>query len=102
MNYSDFILSIEADWEPETGFFWKARQGIFDQSDFERLRAKLQALVVDENALLPRRLVSLLWYMPLVMSWQEDRVRDSGGDSAAYTRAINAATTEVQRILGVP
>jgi hypothetical protein len=102
MNYTDFIASVEAEWEPDTGFLWKARQGNFDETGFNRTRSKLQALSINENAQLPRRLVTILWYMPLFMSWQSERVRESGGDERLYKKAVVAITNEVERLLGTP
>jgi hypothetical protein len=98
----DLIKSIEIEWEFENGFLWKVRQGQFDPVDFERTRKKLQSLMIDETENLPRRLVSILWYMPLFLSWQTKRVREAGGDIESYARAVSSITNEVERILGTP
>jgi hypothetical protein len=84
------------------GFLWKARQGELDPVAFERTRQKLQNLRIDETADIPRRLVSLLWYMPLVLGWQTDRVREEGGDVQSYMRAVASITNEIERLLGTP
>jgi hypothetical protein len=102
MNYADLIAAVELEWEPDTGFFWRACQGQFDPEGFQRARSKLGAVTFDENAQLPRRLVSLLWYIPIFLSWRIDRVRESGGDCQAYSQATAAMTNEVERLLGVP
>ena len=44
----------------------------------------------------------MLWYLPLFMQWQIERVREAGGDTAAYSRAITDVTSQLERILGVP
>jgi hypothetical protein len=49
---------------------------------------------------IPPRLVSVLWYVPIFMEWQIDRVRENGGDIAEYTAAIAKFTAEIERILG--
>ncbi len=102
MSTADFLASIEAEWEPNTGFLWKARQGQFDAIGHERTVTKLRSLAIDEAADVPRRLVSLLWYMPLFLHWQIDRIREAGGDIISYTRAITSVTNEIERILGTP
>jgi hypothetical protein len=102
MTNADTITSIESEWEIDTGFLWKARQGLFDPVAFERTYQKLQNLVFDEATDVPRRLVSLLWYMPLFLTWQTDRVREVGGDVQSYTRAITSITNEIERLLGTP
>ncbi len=102
MSYADFIQKIEAEWDPDDGFFWKARKGQFDQHAFTRTLEKLRSLTIDDDAELPRRLVSVLWYIPLFMSWQIERVREVGGDENAYSLATTATTNEIERLLGVP
>lgn len=61
----------------------------------------LLEISIDEDTI-SRRLVSLLWYIPLFMYWQLERVEESGGDQVAYKRAITIATNEIERILGTP
>ncbi len=72
------IENIESEWEPDDGFFWKIRQGLFLESDFERALAKVNAVPTFSDQLVPARLVSLLWYVPLFMQWQIERVREHG------------------------
>ena len=102
MSRSDFIASIEAEWSLDSGFLWKVRQGHFDSAGFERTRKILESMTIDESANLPRRLVSLLWYMPLFLSWQTERVREAGGDTESYAQAVTSITNEIERILGTP
>lgn len=52
--------------------------------------------------MIPRRAVSLLWFIPVFMEWQTERVRACGGDTRAYARAVSEATNEIERLLGVP
>lgn len=84
------IAALEADWEPDTGFFWRVRQGIFEPAEFHRVLAKLRAMTVLSDEPLPRRLVSLLWNVPLFLHWQVGRVASQGGDAKAYERACGA------------
>lgn len=101
-SYEKDIEALESEWSPEDGFFWRVRQGRFTTDEFQRALKKLSALSVVEDAKLPRRVVSLLWYIPLFMHWQVERVQESHGDVAGYTKAIAAMTNEIERILGVP
>ena len=79
MNYQKEIEAIEAEWSPEDGFFWRIRQGDFALNDFERAWKKIAAMSIPENADVPRRVVSLLWYIPLFMGW---RWRPASGGKA--------------------
>ena len=102
MDIEDCIPGIEAEWEVETGFFWLTRQGDFRKDDFERTLGKLAAVPSMTEQSVPARLVSVVWYIPIFMEWQKDRVRESGADPAEYERATTQLTNEVERILGVP
>lgn len=100
--YEKEIEALESEWSPEDGFFWRVRQGNFSTGHFQRALKTLSAISIPEDADLPRRVVSLLWYIPLFMQWQVERVQETRGDVAAYTKAITAMTNEVERLLGTP
>ena len=102
MGLETFIASIESEWEPGEGFFWKIRQGEYRRPEYERAFAKVAAVPGLSTPPVPPRLVSLLWYIPLFMHWQVARINDNGGDLSHYSVAITAMTAEVERILGVP
>jgi hypothetical protein len=102
MTFEAYISAIEAEWEPETGFFWRTRQGDFRKDDFERTLRKLAAVPSMTGQSVPARLVSVVWYIPIFAEWQRDRVQGCGADPAEYERAKAQLTNEVERILGVP
>jgi len=102
MNYEREIKALESEWLPESGFFWRIRQGRFAADEFQCVFKKVSAISIEENAELPRRIVSLLWYIPWVMQFQIERVQENGGDVAGYSKAITTMTTEIERLLGVP
>ncbi len=102
MSYEKEIDALESEWSPEDGFFWRVRQGHFNPNDFERALKKLATITMAEDADVPRRLVSLLWYIPLFMQWQVERVQENKGDVNAYMAAITKMTNEVERVLGMP
>ena len=102
MVLEDYIPGVEAEWKPETGFFWRTRQGDFRKEDFERALGTLAAVPSMADQSVPARFVSVVWYIPIFMEWQRDRVRECGINPNEYDRATNKLTNEVQRILGVP
>jgi len=102
MSYQKEVELLEHEWSPEDGFFWRIRQGHFETDKLERALKKLSAFSIAEEAEIPRRLISLLWYIALFMQWQTERVQESGGDAIAYKRAITLMTNEVERLLGLP
>jgi hypothetical protein len=102
MSYEKEIDVVESEWSPEGGFFWNIRQGKFTAANFERAHAKLSTISIADDKEIPRRLVSLLWYIPVFMEWQVGRIQENGGDISAYRKAITAMTNQVERLLGVP
>ena len=102
MSYEKEIEALEFEWCPEDGFFWRIRQGHFSESEFQRALKTVLAISTAENADVPRRIVSLLWYVPIFMHWQVERVQENNGDVAAYAKAITTMTNEIERLLGVP
>ncbi|HSN93123.1 MAG TPA: hypothetical protein VLS93_17970 [Anaeromyxobacteraceae bacterium] len=102
MTFEREIELLESEWSADDGFFWRIRQGRFEPAEFRRALQKLASLSIAAEAQLPRRVVSLLWYIPPFMQWQAERVRQNRGDTAAYAKAITAMTNEIERLLGVP
>jgi hypothetical protein len=102
MSYAKEIEALESEWSPDGGFFWRIRQGQFSNDDFQRALKKLSAISITEGSDVPRRVVSLLWYVPIFMHWQVERVQENKGDVAAYLRAMTTMTNEIERLLGVP
>jgi hypothetical protein len=88
------IIGIESEWVPEEGFFWKLRRGEFRAADFGRVLAKFAAIQVKEP--LPVRLEAILWYAPVYMQQQAERIK--AADAPAYADAMERLTLEVERI----
>lgn len=102
MSFAKEIEALEEEWSPEDGFFWTIRQGRFSPSAFEQVLKTVSGIRIEEDAVLPRRIVSLLWYIPLFMQWQVERVQENEGDARAYIAAVGRMTTAIERLLGVP
>jgi hypothetical protein len=61
----------------------------------------LKSISFAEDELIPRRVVSLLWYIPPNMEWQRMRVMDTI-NSEDYSQKINQVHRELERLLGYP
>jgi hypothetical protein len=96
------INRLEGEWSSEEGFLWLLRQGRFDERSYESLLSFLRSVADEEGEALPKRLVSVLWYIPLFMEWQTDRISKAGHSKDAYQRAVAVVRNEVERILGLP
>ncbi|HTV42881.1 MAG TPA: hypothetical protein VMF08_20110 [Candidatus Sulfotelmatobacter sp.] len=103
MNNEELITLIEAEWDLDNGFFGKLRQGQFDWECYLRCRDILDRIRCEagQGENISRRLVSLVWYIPLFMGWQTERVKGSVDDQE-YQKAANEFQTKIQEILGVP
>ena len=102
MDNASVIANLEREWDFESGFFGGLRRGQFDRASLNRLIRTLDLIDPQGDTVVNRRVVSLLWYMPIFMGWQIDRVQEAGGDAAEFDRAITQVQNSVERILGVP
>lgn len=102
MNTDTTIANLEQEWDLERGFLGRLRRGQFDAGCFERLVSILDGIDLQGNVNVNRRLVSLLWYIPLFMEWQTERVREAGGNPIEFVKAISYVQGSIERILGAP
>ncbi len=102
MKQETAITYLEAEWEEPQGFFYRLRQGEYSPQEAARVLEMLAAIGIDEEAPLERRLVSLLWYLPLFSQWQRERVQEAGTSPHVYEQFINKLTNILEEKLGVP
>ena len=102
LTVARLIEMLEAEWA-EDGFLGRLRRGTFEPSGYTRLKEKLDLIRFKEGDAIDRRLVSLLWFVPTLMSYQRERVAERGGDVAALDQALNEVRSKLLRdILGTP
>jgi hypothetical protein len=102
MNQSETIARLELEWEGSTGFFARLRDGDFDRKRALGILRVISELSLGDDAALQKRLVSLLWYLPLFLTWQEERVAEQSGDVQGYRLFVNQVTALLEEKLGVP
>ena len=99
---------LQAEWDDiPDGFFSKLRDGIMDQDRYEHVLRLLKeardvSLAYPEDCL-DKLFVKVLWFMPIFMAWQIQRVEKNGYPVDVYTGDW-CATIEniVSEILGEP
>lgn len=101
MHFIKIIGQLDAEWD-ESGFFCQLRDGIYDESQALNVLNILRSIHICEDDLLPKRLVSLLWYLPSFLSWQSARVVEKGGDGEAYEKFIVEVHSILEDMLGTP
>jgi hypothetical protein len=94
-----WVEVINNAYDEEHGVLGRLREGQFDRAGAQRLLSVLGELELGEGPI-DRRLVSLLWYMPLFIEWQTSRVPDS--DRQDVSNLAAEVISILERVLGVP
>lgn len=100
METKNTVRDLETAWSDEYGFLFQLRRGKFDPAKAEELLSVLRKIDLSESEPIDRRVVSLVWYLPLFIGWQRERV--DLRDVAAVAKVQTLVTNEVERLLGVP
>jgi hypothetical protein len=87
-------------WSDEQGFLFELRMGLFEPTKAQYFLSLIHAIESDGTEAVARRAVSLLWYLPLFLSWQIERVDLK--DRAELENVITLVTNHLETILGVP
>ena len=94
------ILQLESAWDSE-GFLGHLRDGKFDNNLYQDFIFLLHSISFDEDALISKKIISLLWYIPLFMEWQRERVQNTISVNE-YDLKRTSIANELERILGIP
>lgn len=101
MDFDGIIEYLDCAWDRE-GFLGGIREGKFVIEDGKKFLSALEAIQIDEEALVPKRLVSLLWYLPNFLEWQSNRVQKISGNLDDYQRFVVSINNALENVLGVP
>ena len=102
IKINNVINELEKYWDIPNGLFYQLRyNGIFNAEKFENFIELVESIEI-EGEQIDRRLVSLLWYIPLFMDWQKERVLEQGGDVKHLERATNQILDILEEKLGIP
>jgi hypothetical protein len=101
MDIYQFTGCLDLQWDSE-GFLGQLRDGHYVPDAGRDFLELLKQIEIKENDLIPKRLVSLLWYLPIFLLWQADRIYESGGNSTEYKLFVNQVTNILEDRLGVP
>jgi hypothetical protein len=96
-----YLDELEAAWEAETGFLGRLRGGAFDRTLYGAFVTTLMRVQVEEDALLPARFVTLLWFIPPFMEWQTEQITTTVPPEE-YQLAQARIQQQLERILGIP
>jgi len=98
----EWIRELESAWSEPDGFLFKVREGSFDEEKGANLVSLLKSIKLPKEDTIDRRLVALVWYIPIFLTWQIERVVEGGGSASAFRRFSNEVHAIVEDLLGVP
>lgn len=101
MDIETIVLRLDQEWDFE-GFLGGLREGRFPPSEGERFLGFLRSIRIEEDAMLPKRFLSLVWYIPSFLDWQLERVEEQGGDVTAYKVLVTKIVNVLEEVLGIP
>jgi hypothetical protein len=101
MDVDHLVDQLEEAWDSE-GFLGQVRVGQFSEEGAEEFLRILAGIDIDSITCIPRRFLSLIWYLPLFLDWQRERVSERGGNIQKYEQFITDVHNTLEVVLGVP
>jgi hypothetical protein len=102
MSIEDLIQNLETHWDTD-GFLDAVRRGNFVSSDADGFLGLVRGITIGEDESVPKRLLSLLWYLPSFLEWQKERVAEvSPAQKLAYERFVTDVHNALEKVLGIP
>lgn len=101
MKMNEITESIEASWGCD-GLFGRIREGIFNSDLANLFLTTIKELDFENDELLPKRLISMLWYLPIFLEWQRERVRVNSDNIEEYEAFVTNIQNALEDILGIP
>jgi hypothetical protein len=96
-----YIDRLDAEWEDE-GFLGKLRRGIFAAEEAARFLKFQGGIEIPEGTMVPKRAISLFWYLPGFLLWQRERIAERGGNLETFDRFVTDVHNTLEAVLGVP
>ena len=101
MKIDEVTEIIETSWDIG-GLFNNIRDGKFDSLQANKFIDVISNLHFDENDKIPRRLISMLWYVPIFLEWQRERIKLKVNNITEYEAFVSNIQNALEEILGIP
>jgi hypothetical protein len=101
MMQNQILAELEDAWEAEVGFLGKLREGIFDAESYDSFLSTLAKIDFEKDELVPKRVVTLLWFINPFMEWQRERVCQNLSVEQ-YNKVVESVWNHLERILELP
>ena len=102
MDTQQTISQLQREWQRPAGFLGGLKPGHFDPEGLQRLVTILDSIAVENECLMDRKLVSLLWFIPIYLEWQKPHFLGQDEDVQKIQEAINSVMPRLYEILGIP
>jgi hypothetical protein len=96
------LEALDLAWDDETGFLGILRSGRFDSELASKYLLLLNSIDIEEGEALNSDFVRLVWFVPIFMEWQVERVLERGAERVELIRWTDRIRERVMEILGVP
>lgn len=98
-HFSSTVETLEELW---LGPLTRAREGRFTLEDDRTIRNVLESLDVGRSDVIPKKLVTQLWFIPQFMEWQTDRVSYNVDNYNGYAILCSWVGARIGELLGEP
>lgn len=102
----NLFSKISESWDEPNGFFYKIRDQNVDFIQGNEIVQILKKIEFADDELIEKYKIKLLWYIPIYMEWQYERLKDfqSGNKKVLDNYLLLQASmlNEIERILDVP
>ena len=96
----NILKQLEYAWSD--GFFFNLRNGTFEEQEYEKLKICFDSLKGTEIDFSNKRVIELLWFIPLFILWQEERLTLKGMPKDKFDEVFNFFYNECEDLLGLP
>ncbi|GAA1965254.1 hypothetical protein [Kitasatospora viridis] len=97
----ELLDQLDEAWDDEDGFLGKLRSGTFDPEAGDAYVALL-GRIPQPGDVIDARLVQLIWFAPLFMEWQTERLALTEPEDKQLARIATLVQESVENILGIP
>ena len=106
MGQQELLDRLEAEYDRQDGFLGQLREGVLRSDDARRFLDLLEEIEIGESPV-DVRLVRFLWFTPVFIQWQKERIEllagtSSAVDPAAIEEILNHVISLFEERVGVP
>jgi len=100
-DINKLIDFLEFEWG-ENGFLYEIRNKKYDDERAMIFLNSLRSFNISDDMLIPKRLISLIWYLSPFLMWQRDRFTINEKILTSYDQFIVEVNNILEETLGYP